>query len=282
MKKIDINIVLFGLLILLAGCKDNSKSRAEQLGWNLCIQSYTFHKFTLEEALDKTKTLGVKFIEVFPGHKLGGEFGDKVFSADLSKEDQAAVKAMAEAKGIKIVGTGVNVVEGEMAWRKLFEFSKAMELDFISCEPKYEDWDLVEQLVKEFGVKIAVHNHPQPSDYWNPDLLLEQIKERDSRIGSCSDIGHWRREGLDELACIQKLNGRIVALHFKDISSEQDDQHDVIWGRGALKLKEVLKELKQQNFKGYFSIEYEYNWEDSVEDIKQCIAYFNETVNQEL
>ena len=83
---------------------------------------------------------------------------------------------------------------------------------------------------------------------------------------------------------MKQLDGRIVSLHFKDIAPKQAgeaEQHDVIWGTGILNVKEMLKELKRQQFKGVFSIEYEYNWENSVPDIKQCIDYFNQ-VSEEI
>ena len=72
-------------------------------------------------------------------------------------------------------------------------------------------------------------------------------------------------------------------MHIKDIAPKkagEKEQHDVIWGTGILDVKEMLKELKSQNFKGVFSIEYEYNWENSVPDIKECIQYFNKTANE--
>ena len=48
-----------------------------------------------------------------------------------------------------------------------------------------------------------------------------------------------------------------------------------IWGTGVLNVKGMLEELKRQDFKGIFAIEYEYNWDNSVPDIKECIQYFN-------
>ena len=74
-----------------------------------------------------------------------------------------------------------------------------------------------------------------------------------------------------------------ISLHFKDSAPEkagENEQHDVIWGTGILDVKGMLKELKSQNFKRVFSIEYEYNWENSVPDIKECIQYFNKTANE--
>ena len=154
----------------------------------------------------------------------------------------------------------------------------------LSCEPALKDWDLVEKLAKQYNIKISVHNHPKPSDYWNPDNLLQAISKRSTLLGSCADVGHWNREGLDQIACLKKLQGRLISLHFKDIRAKESPdkwRDDTIWGTGVLNVKGMLEELKRQNFKGVFAIEYEYNWDNSVPDIKKCIQYFNK-VSEEI
>lgn len=278
----QIKKVLFPVVCLLlfacflSACK---QAKAEKQDWRIAIQSYTFHLFRLTEALDKTQELGVKYIEVYPGHKLGGKWGDKVFGFDLDTQTRKELKELAASKGIKIIATGVYVADKSEDWEKMFRFAKDMDMEFITCEPALNDWDLVEKLAEQYGIKISVHNHPQPSDYWNPDNLLQAIAGRSKLIGSCADVGHWRREGLNQLDCLKKLEGRLISLHFKDIAAKQEgekEQHDVIWGTGILDVKGMLHELKRQHFKGVFSIEYEYNWENSVPDIKECIRYFNE------
>lgn len=259
------------------------QTKAEENGWRLGMQSYSFHRFPLVEALDKTQELGLTYIEIYPGHKLGGKWGDQVFGFELDDQTRKELKEFAASKGIKIIGTGVFVTDNPDDWEKMFAFAKDMEMEFITCEPALKDWDLVENLAKKYAIKVSVHNHPQPSDYWKPELLLAQIADRSKLIGSCSDVGHWRREGLDQIECLKKLDGRVVSLHFKDIAEKQEgeaEQHDVIWGTGILNMKEMLKELKRQNFKGVFSIEYEYNWDHSVPDIKECIAYYHLVVNE--
>lgn len=272
-------IVVFGLLAALS----HAQTKAEKQGWRLAMQSYSFHRFPLTEALDKTQELGIKLIEVYPGHKLGGKWGDQVFGFNLDAQTQQELKEFAASKGIKIIATGVYVADQSSDWEKMFKFAKSMDMEFITCEPALEDWDLVEGLVKQYGIAISVHNHPQPSSYWKPDNLLGVISGRNSRIGSCSDVGHWNREGLNQTECLKQLKGRIISLHFKDIEAkktEGKEQHDVIWGTGVLDVKGMLKELKKQNFKGVFSIEYENNWENSVPDIRRCIDYYKEVTNQ--
>lgn len=117
MKKITTNLLLI-LLLMLCACTGTAdkKSISEKAGWDLAIQSYTFHKFPLLEALDKTQELGVKYIEVYPGHRIGGEWGDQVFGFDLDKASQDKLRQIAADKGIKIVGTGVFTSDNDDDW----------------------------------------------------------------------------------------------------------------------------------------------------------------------
>lgn len=125
------------------------------------MQSYSFHKFPLTDALNKTQELGLKYIEIFPGHKLGGKWGNKVFDYNLDVQTQKEIKKLAASKGIRIIGCGVCVLENESDWKKMFQFASSMELEFISCEPALKDWDLVEKLSKQYNIQISyitIHN----------------------------------------------------------------------------------------------------------------------------
>lgn len=278
-----ISKIMMAFVCCLLALSIQAQTKAEKNGWRIGMQSYSFHLFPLTEALNKTQELGIKYIEVYPGHKLGGKWGDKVFNFNLDQQTQKEIKQLAASKGIKIVGTGVYVADKSSDWEKMFKFAKSMDMEFITCEPALGDWDLVEKLSKQYGIKVSVHNHPQPSDYWKPDNLLAAISSRDKSLGSCSDVGHWRREGLNQIDCLKQLEGRIISLHFKDIAPKvegEKEQHDMIWGTGILNMKDMLKELQRQKFKGIFSIEYEYNWDNSVPDIKQCVNYFNKVANE--
>ncbi|MBQ6186253.1 MAG: sugar phosphate isomerase/epimerase [Bacteroidales bacterium] len=263
------------ILAAVAACSPK-KSIAERNDWKLAIQSYTFHKFSFEEALDKTAELGLGYIEAYPGHRLGGKWGDQAFGYSMDEDTRKDILDLAASKGVKIVGSGVFVPSDPSEWEKEFEFAKAMGLEYISAEPPMADWDLVEKLSNEYGIAVSVHNHPKPSTYWTPDSLLAAVSGRSARLGSCADVGHWKRCGLDHLDCLRKLDGRIISLHFKDIASENaaGGPHDVIWGTGVLDVPAMLGILEEQGFKGYFAIEYEYNWDNSVPDIRKCIDYF--------
>lgn len=275
MKKIGF---LFAALLLISiGCDSGSaQTKAEKRGWHLSMQSYTFHLFSVMESLDKTQELGIKFIEIYPGQKLGGEFGEEVFGYQLNENQMKKIKDAASERNIKIVSSGVWTVKSE-EWEKIFSFAQEMGMEFITAEPAHEDWDLIENLAKKYKIKIAVHNHPNENSYWKPEILLNDIQARSKLLGACADVGHYKRMDLDPVACLKELEGRIVSLHFKDITptGSEETLEDVVWGTGILQVAEMLKELKRQKFKGYFTIEYEANWENNLPEIRESIEYFN-------
>jgi len=246
---------------------------AEKLGWRLGMQSYTFNHFTFAESLEKTASLGLKYIEIYPGQKIAK---DKPGAVDHNMSDEAIaeMKKMAADKGIKIVCYGVvGLDKNEAADRKVFEFAKKVGIEVINSEPPQDSFDLLDKLTEQYNIRVGLHNHPKASRYWDPDTVLKALEGHSRRIGSDADTGHWNRSGLDSLECVKKLEGHIVALHFKDLK----DGHDVPWGTGNTNVKGILEELARQGFKGVFSIEYEYNWDNSVPEIAKCVEFFNAT-----
>lgn len=255
--------------------------KAEKFGIKLSMQSYTFHNFTLVETFERLKELEINFIEIYPGHTLGGKWDDKPFNFDLAEREQKELIELAAQYNVKIVGCGVYTTQKPEDWEKLFSFAQAMEMEYITCEPEYEHLDLIEDLAIKTGIKVGIHNHPQPSNYWDPKLLLGKIEERSNLIGSCADVGHWYREGFDQIECLQQLKGKIQSLHFKDIyfnelhENGKEYQNDVVWGFGVLDIDAMILELKYQNYKGYITMEYERYGGDQMQEIKDCIFYYD-------
>ena len=171
----------------------------------------------------------------------------------------------------------VEIPGDESAARKIFEFARKLELYAVTTE-SVDALDTIEKLVKEYDIKVAIHNHPkQPNNpnykVWDPKYVLSVVKDRDARIGSCADTGHWLRSGLKPAECLRILKGRVISSHMKDLIAMAPDAHDVPFGTGVADIPAILAELKDHHFAGNISLEYEYNWENSTPECGQCIGF---------
>jgi len=103
--------------------------------------------------------------------------------------------------------------------------------------------------------------------------MLSLVQNRDKRLGSCADLGHFARSGIKPADALKKLEGRVISSHLKDIKPFGPNGADVPFGTGESDVVAALKELQRQNFKGNISVEYESNLQNNVGDVGQCIGF---------
>ncbi len=255
---------------LLAAPLAEGAPHAEKLGWRLGCQAYSFNRFTFYEAVDKIASLGLHYVEVFPGQRLSKQQPDVRTNESMSPEVRKQFKKKLADSHVKAVCFGVG---GHS--RKTFEFAKDMGIETLVSEPPPEAFDEIEKLCDEYQINLAIHNHPKASRYWNPDTVLTACQGRSKRIGACADTGHWMRSDVNPIEALKKLEGRIISFHFKDLNKFGGGAHDVPWGTGQGDVKGMLTEIHRQGVRAVFSIEYEHNWENSLPEIAESVKYFD-------
>lgn len=255
----------------------NGAPHAEKIGWKLGSQAYSFHRFTFTEAVAKTASLGLRYLECFPGHALSKEKPDVLTDVNMSAETKAEVKKILADAGVSMISYGVcPLTKDEAESRKTYEFAKEMGIEILIAEPEADAFDTLDKLCQEYKIKLALHNHPAPSIYWNYKTVLEVCQGRSEWIGSCADTGHWMRSGISPLEAVKALKGRIISFHLKDRSKYgRQGGYDVPWGTGKADVPAILAEVKEQGFQGFFAIEYENNWMNSLPEIGHCAGFFD-------
>ncbi|MBI4580512.1 MAG: sugar phosphate isomerase/epimerase [Planctomycetes bacterium] len=249
--------------------------------WRLAVMSYTFNRFTLIEAIDKTRQVGAGYLETFSWQKVSPDRGNMQFNADMPAAAMDEVKQKLKDGKVKLTGYYFHELgKDEPATRKVFEFCRKMGMEYIVSEPDEKVLPLVDRLAQEYKVKVAIHNHPKDPkkpDYanWDPDGVMKMIDGCSKWIGCCADNGHWGRSGLDSTECIRKYQDRLLTMHLKDLNKLDPGAHDVPYGTGVIDLKGMLAEVKRQGCPVVFAIEYEHNMENNVDDVAQCVKYFN-------
>lgn len=241
-------------------------------------EAWTFRQFTFAETLKKLKELGVGAIEAFPGQALAAEFPGAKFDENMTADQVAFVKKALEAAGVTLYGYGVcDIGTTEASMRRMFDFAKKMGIRILVCEPADDDFTLLEKLVREYDIKIAIHNHPAPAKYNLPETVFSHVDGKDPRIGSCADSGHWMRGLNDPREAFKLLAGRIIDVHLKDRSDfgTAKGVDDVAWGSGKGSLRDLLAELTLQDYDGYLTMEYENASEagDPMPAFRKSLAY---------
>jgi len=242
------------------------------------MQAWTFRRFTFFEMLAKLKELGVGYVQAYPGQALGAELPNLKFDHNMTDATMATVKDKLKEAGVAVVAYGVcDIGQTEASMRQVFNFARKMGFRTVVCEPADDDFTLLEKLVKEYDIQIAIHNHPAPAKYNLPETVFAHVDGKDARIGSCFDNGHFMRGMNDPREALKLLEGRILDVHLKDrtdygIGRGQDDTP---WGQGKGSLRDLLAELTLQDYAGYLTMEYEKESEakDPGPAIKASLAY---------
>jgi sugar phosphate isomerase/epimerase len=264
---------------LLAGRA--AASPVDDLGFGLGVQSYTFRNFDLEQALKRTKELGLKHVEFYSKH----------ISPDANAQKIEGFLKLCKEYDVTPVGFGVSgFSKNHDANKKLFDFGKAIGVKYLSADPTPDAFDSLDKLVEEYKIAIAIHPHgPQGNgkrhQWWSADIILKAVKDHNKLIGSCLDTGHLIRmaqlgEKLDPAEQIKVMGDRNFAIHLKDHDNKR--KTDVVFGdpTGALDVAAVFKALKSVKFTGSVNIEYEANPADPSPDMKKCVAYVNDVAKK--
>jgi sugar phosphate isomerase/epimerase len=254
---------------------------ADKLGWRVGFSLYSFRTVTLFEALDKTSATGLRYAELFAWQKFSPAHPDAKPDAGLSPALRRDLKKKAADSGVKMLAIYSQLAEPE-AIKATFAFAADMELEVIVGEPPEAAFDTIEDLTGQYGIDFALHNHPQPSQYWNPETGLAALEGRSERMGFCCDTGHWCRSGLDPVEMLKKVAPRVKTFHFKDLDRfGVKEAHDVIWGQGAGRIGDLMAAVKRVGIKNpYFGIEWERDPNEPLETHAKSVAFFEEVAGR--
>ncbi len=255
-------------------------------GFKMGIQSYSLRGFDVNQALKHSEKLGLKYWEAYPKH-----VPMSTVPAHIKEQKAKLANSGITLSAYGVVGFNTN----ETKAREVFDFAKAMGLKSISANPQKnkETFDLLEKLVEEYQIPIAIHNHGPGALYDKVDDVLEMVEGRSPLLGACVDTGHYLRSDEDPVEVVQKLGKRVFGVHFKDVRTihseeekaellkklpknraahlEKEGKIFTILGEGELNIVGMLRALREIGYSNPISLEYEENPENPLSDIELCL-----------
>ena len=250
----------------------------EKLGWRLGIETYTFHKYTLFEAIDKTSELGLPYMGGLSFQKVSKDI-PKNFDPQLTNDELKQIRLKLDSAGVRLLTYYYHQIPGDYAGcRRVFEFGRKIGIETFMSEPAPEALDTIERFCDDYEINVAIHNHDRKASpqYWHPEGILKVCRGRSKRIGACGDLGYWMRSGIDPIKAVNTLKDRLITVQMHDLHELSPEGHDVPWGTGIGKTEKFIKEIHRLGIRPtMFGLEYSYNWFESMPDIAKCIDFFN-------
>lgn len=236
----------------------------------LGIQSYSLRHFDLQGAIERTQSLGLHYIEFYPGPQLPPD-SDAEALAEIKKEVR---RHDLELSAFGVVGFSAD----EKANRKTFELANTLNIRNLSADPSPDSFASLDALVAEFGIRIAIHNHGPGHRYAKIADVAKAVKGHHPWIGACVDTGHFIRSGEDPVQALLDLGPRVFGVHLKDFAEQKAQTKGVLLGAAHLDVRGVFRALDTIDFPvdGAISLEYEERPEDPMADLEQCVAIATE------
>jgi len=233
----------------------------------LGVASYTFRNFTREQMIGFLKQIDVNSINA------------KDVKDHLPVDEQGEAKALADyaAAGVKLHAAGAIYFrkDQDADIRSKFEYCKRAGIPVIVVgDPTLETLLRVEKFVKEYDIKIAIHNHGPEDPVWPSPLdILKLVKNLDPRIGCCIDVGHTVRAGTDVVQAIHDVGPRLFNVHMKDLTDFQSKESQVAVGDGKMPIREIFGALIETKYRGFVDLEYEVHADDPMPGVTASFAY---------
>ena len=252
--------------VLSAGVRGVRASAPASEEIKLGVASYSLRNFQRHMAISTLKQLGIKWVSVKDAH------------LPYNDTDEEAAKARAEFQkaGMTVVSGGVITLDEKdpKGLRYYFEYARRCGMPMITAAPTHSDLDEVEKSAREFNIRVAIHNHgPEDKQFPTPQSVLDVVKNRDSRMGLCIDLGHTLRTGADPVQSIAEAGPRLLDMHIKDLRSATDKASQCDVGQGVMPIVAIFKQLKKMGYSGTVNLEYEINAENPLPGMANSFSY---------
>ncbi len=232
----------------------------------LGVASYSLREFSRDLAIRMIKQLGTPYVNIKDVHLPLNSSVDELCEG-CDKFTRA---------GLIITGGGTISMQkdDDTAIRRCFDYALRCGMRLMVIAPTRKTLPRIEKFVKEYGIKVAIHNHgPEDKHFPSPYDVLEAVQDMDPRLGLCIDVGHSMRAGADVVKAIADAGSRLLEMHMKDLRDPKDKKGQCEVGKGAMPVVAIFRQLKKMKFSGNVALEYEINEDSPLVGMKESFAY---------
>lgn len=238
-----------------------------ETGIRLGLASYTFRNFPRTQVIAWMKALRLDRLNA-------KDVRDHLPSTSADAEQAAIADYRAAGITLTAAGTIGFAKDDDADVRSKFEYSKRAGIGVIVCDPEVAVLPRLERFVKEYDMRLAIHNHgPEHKVFHSPLDVLKVIERMDPRVGCCIDVGHTMRAGTDVVAAIRAVGPRLFNVHIKDLAQKDAKDSQVAVGQGIMPVRAIFAALLEMEYAGGVDLEYEIHGDDPMPGVIESFAY---------
>lgn len=263
----DIGVITCSYFMRIYGYR-----KPEDFDWGKMTAKYRaeFSRADFVELAKEIRSLGYEGIEIWEPN-----FSHMVYTEEEASTMAEELKGMGYRKVVYCIGGWGPSDKGQV--EKAYRFAKALGAQVVTgCLIKEGCGELTEEMErcgKLYGIKYAVENHPAPN-YEKPEDVAELISRYET-IGANVDSGIYNMQGYDVLGAADLFGDKIYHVHFKDTFVGGEGCMPI--GEGDAPMKELLLKLRDKNYGGMVSVEFEFEG-DPVPGLKTSIDFMKKTL----
>ena len=268
----------------LSGKKIDSVVRGVALG----SQSYSFRDHELDACLEGFRVVGLGECELWDAHTAprrysGEELTRWRLETPLRHFEQ--VRKKFDDAGVHIHGLACNLrgTASDQEIQRVFEMARAVGVNIITSSTKVSIAPRVDRFAKQYKIRFGFHGHDEsdkPDEFSTPETFARAMQGASEYICVNLDIGHFTAANCDAVEYVRQHHDRIVTLHIKD--RKKNHGANLPLGQGDTPIGPVLRLIRDEQWKIYANIEYEYGESgkglDTVAEMKKCVAYCRKEV----
>jgi len=266
----------------MGGCCGVGTGRA-QTKFKLAMAGYTLNSFSADAALSFCQGVGIGYLCVKNHH----------LPFDAKPAQITTFRRKCADYGVTPYGVGPIYMYGTDGLRQYFDYAAALGVKLIvgvpgrKTGPKWTDCrsdrkvcEAVSDLVKEYDVRYAIHNHGRNPKTGNPNLYpavpetYAFIRDLDPRVGLCVDWAYTFADGLDCREIAITYRDRIFDGHIRCLSDKTNGSAGVNPAGRVFDYDDLFAALREIGYDGCLGLELANAFPKNPQWIAESYAYF--------
>lgn len=163
--------------------------------------------------------------------------------------------------------------DAEFDARDKFEYAKRAGINLIVADPTPATLPLIQKLVREYDIRVAIRNRTGSFNYPSPFDVLTAIKDLDQRIGCCIDTGATIRANANVVEAIHAADKRLYNIQANDLASLSPNAKQVAVGRGVVPFRDIFEALIAIDYPGFVDLAYEIDPNNPITGVAESYSY---------